>query len=470
MKSIHIKLIVLFLMATSQWNTLVQAQEKFNFGKDQCHHCNMVINDPLHVAMAIDKEGKVYKFDAIEGLINFLKENNETIFSKLLVADYTNKGKLTDASTATFIKSEAIPSPMGAFLSAISDRSAAEKLLKAKGGKLYNWKQIKAKFENSKFGSLNHDHHDHFRPDAHAPIGIMGDHLHKQGDFMVSLRYMNMHMDGNKSGTNTIDVSEIHTNFIVAPLEMKMQMYMLGIMYAPTPKVTVMIMQNFVKKNMDLQTRMGMNFETSSNGVGDLGISALYGLFSSNNHSLLLNARVSLPIGSITSRDNTPMVENMKLPYAMQLGSGTFDITAGFTYKGNIKNFSWGLQQLNTFRTGENSEDYRFGNHYALNIWGAYRVSKTVSISLRTSGNKTNGLTGIDEELNPMMITTANTANYGNKKIKLYGGINIAFPEESTLSKFTIGAEAGAPVYEDYNGIQINDNLNLNFGIRYSIL
>ena len=32
------------------------------------------------------------------------------------------------------------------------------------------------------------------RADSHAPIGVMGDHMHKKGKFMTSYRYMYMDM------------------------------------------------------------------------------------------------------------------------------------------------------------------------------------------------------------------------------------------------------------------------------------
>jgi len=34
------------------------------------------------------------------------------------------------------------------------------------------------------------------RPDGHAPISVMGDHMHKMGEWMVSYRYMSMEMEG----------------------------------------------------------------------------------------------------------------------------------------------------------------------------------------------------------------------------------------------------------------------------------
>ena len=37
-------------------------------------------------------------------------------------------------------------------------------------------------------------------PEDHAPIMVMGDHMHKAGEYMVSLRAMDMSMDGNLKG------------------------------------------------------------------------------------------------------------------------------------------------------------------------------------------------------------------------------------------------------------------------------
>ncbi len=43
----------------------------------------------------------------------------------------------------------------------------------------------------------------HLRSDSHAPISIMGDHMHKKDEFMVSYRYMFMGMDGYQSGSSS---------------------------------------------------------------------------------------------------------------------------------------------------------------------------------------------------------------------------------------------------------------------------
>lgn len=450
--------------------TNLQAQNK-----NQCVYCNMIIQDNLHKASA-KLNNKTLHFDAIECLINYLKTKDVTTFFALQVSDYLT-GESIDATTATYLKSKAIPSPMGANLSAFKNESEAIATQTDKGGEIYSWETILAKFNDSKFGVLDHSHHDHYRPDAHAPIGIMGDHMHEKGGLMLSFRYINMSMDGNKSGTDNISDDTIFNSFMVAPQDMTMEMYMLSVMYAPSNKLTLMAMQNIVKKDMNLTARMMMNggmpmlrdFSTSSSGLGDLKLGAMYGLFNNHKSSLHLNGSLNIPIGDIENRDDTPMMNDVKLPYAMQLGSGTFDMTLGATYKINYTNTSFGTQFLSILRTGKNSEGYRFGNIAQLNLWGAYKLSKNFSISGRILGIMEGKLKGIDSDLNPMMVTTANIANYGSNKIKTYVGMNVSFPKTSSLKDLRFGIEAGTPIYEDYNGIQMDENLTLNFGVKYNL-
>jgi len=437
----------------------------------QCVHCNMTIKDKLHRAEATI-EGKTFNYDAIECLINHIKTKNKTHISLLKVADFKT-GELVNAKKATYLVSENIPSPMGANLSAFKNFKHASILKSKQGGILYNWESIKEKFENSSFGANTHNHH---RPDAHAPIGVMGDHLHSKGSFMVSFRYMDMTMKENKMGANNISNTEIHNNYIVAPNEMEMKMQMLGFMYAPSDNITLMLMQNFIKKNMSSTAKMMMggmdmmeDFSTKSSGLGDMKLSALINLFNNHKTSLHINSSINIPVGEITAKDDTPMMNDAKLPYVMQLGSGTLDITLGTTYKENYANTSWGTQFLSIIRTGKNTENYRLGNIYQLNIWGAYNFKEYLSFSGRILGVSQNKITGLDEDLNPMMVPAANINNYGGEKIKAFVGMNVAFPKESIFKNIRFGVEAGAPIYEYYNGIQMNENLTLNFGVKYSI-
>lgn len=436
----------------------------------QCALCKMDINNDKFKAKAITSNPGTHHFDAIECLVNYLKTKKEGDFEQLLVTDY-NTGDYIEAKSAYYLKSRALPSPMGANLSAYISKEDAQFAQKEKEGTVMDWETLKARFVSSNFGFHDHTSHQH-GPNSYAPSGVMGDHLHPKGGFMVSVRYMNMAMSGNREGRDEISNEQIFDDFMVAPQNMTMQMYMLGAMYAPSDRLTLILMQNFGKKDMDLTVQMMMNgmpmlnnFSTSSSGLGDLKLGLLYGLCSGEKLSFLINTKLNLPIGDIENRDATPMMADAKLPYAMQLGTGTFDFTLGGTLKGSVGSFSWGVQQLNTFRTGTNNEDYRFGNLYELHSWLGYDVSNTIGLSIRVSGSSEGDISGADPELDPMMVTTADPSNYGGELVFGAAGLNILMLQD----KLVLGAEISLPLYQNYNGIFMDADYTFNACAKYTV-
>ena len=116
--------------------------QKITYGEQACHFCRMTIVDRQHAAQFINDKGKTYNFDAAECLINYLKGVDEEDIGMLLVTDYSRPETLIDATNASFIISEAIPSPMGANLSAVPARNDAVMLLRDKDGAVYNWDEL----------------------------------------------------------------------------------------------------------------------------------------------------------------------------------------------------------------------------------------------------------------------------------------------------------------------------------------
>jgi copper chaperone NosL len=117
------------------------APQEIVYGEDACHSCLMTIVDTRHAAQLVTKKGRAYKFDAIECMVEYLNKSEPTEYAYLLVSDYDN-GKLIDAETATYLISPAIPSPMGAFLSAFDEHERAHTLQKSQEGQLYTWKDL----------------------------------------------------------------------------------------------------------------------------------------------------------------------------------------------------------------------------------------------------------------------------------------------------------------------------------------
>jgi len=122
--------------------------QPINYGSDGCDFCKMTIVDKVHAAEIVTKKGKVYKFDATECMINFMDEFDTSEIQLYLSNNYTEPEALIDATKATFLISENIPSPMGAFLSAFKNKADAEKFQAEKGGELFTWETLLVKLKN----------------------------------------------------------------------------------------------------------------------------------------------------------------------------------------------------------------------------------------------------------------------------------------------------------------------------------
>ena len=313
------------------------------------------------------------------------------------------------------------------------------------------------------------------RPDGHAPIGVMGDHMHHEGEFMFSYRYMNMNMEGLLNGTSEISNDAGHdAGYMVTPKNMPMQMHMLGMMYAPSDDITLMVMAMYTAQDMDLQMRMAsgmtVDFSTASSGFGDVKLGMLYKFINKNRNSLHGQVGISIPTGSLEAMDQTPMSapNEIQLPYPMQLGSGTFDADLALTYLGQSDVVSWGTQLKGTYRFGENEYDYRLGNQYRLNSWFAYKATDWLSFSLRGEGLVVDQIQGANPNLNPMMVTTADTTNSGGKYVNGSLGFNLS-ASKGALKGGRFGFEYTLPVYQDVNGIQLEQKGTFTLGLQYAL-
>ncbi|MEQ8289972.1 MAG: transporter [Gammaproteobacteria bacterium] len=326
--------------------------------------------------------------------------------------------------------------------------------------------------------------------DSHAPIGVMGDHMHSKGEWMLSYRYMYMEMAGNRIGENSVTPETIATTvpnrffgnpmqpptLRVVPTSMDMHMHMLGAMYAPSDWLTLMVMAMYQEKTMDHitfaggmgTTRLG-TFTTKTEGIGDTRISGLIRLYDDATHHVHLNAGISLPTGSNDETDTvlTPMGmrPELRLPYPMQLGSGTFDLLPGITYTGQQDKLGWGAQYNATIRTGSD-EGYSLGDRHEVTGWVSYRWQPWISNSVRLSYMHMDSIDGIDPNI-VAPVQTADPDNHGGEVMTLYLGLNLA-GQQGAVRGHRLALEAGIPLQSDLNGPQLETDLTLTAGWQYA--
>lgn len=121
------------------------APAPIDFGEDEGAYCRMIITDPRYGAELVTAKGKVYKFDAVECMVNYLREAPEGVeYAYQLAVAADTPGELHPVDDLTFLRSAAMPSPMGADLTAFRTREAAKAALEAHGGELLRWQEVVA--------------------------------------------------------------------------------------------------------------------------------------------------------------------------------------------------------------------------------------------------------------------------------------------------------------------------------------
>lgn len=337
-----------------------------------------------------------------------------------------------------------------------------------------------------------HEHNaaSQVRADSHAPIGVMGDHLHPAGGWMFSYRYMHMDMSGNRIGTDDISADAIVTTqanpfagmpgmpptLRVVPLDMEMDMNMFSAMYGLTDRVTLMAMFNYVDKQMSHRTYAGGtgtqvlgDFATSSSGFADSTLSALIGLGENVMGHWNANVGLSLPTGSVTQQGQVLAPNGMqpvlRLPYPMQLGSGTTDPVLGLTVTREFSDWSWGAQWTGLWHVTDNSEDYRLGDQQRLTAWVARLWTPAVSTSLRLAGQDVGEIRGQDPRI-MAPVQTADPARQGGQRVELGVGLNYA--AQGSMRGNRLAVELLLSVYQRLHGPQLEVDWQLVAGYQYA--
>jgi hypothetical protein len=303
-----------------------------------------------------------------------------------------------------------------------------------------------------------------------TPSGVMISHIHKKNQWMVSYRYMHMEMNDMLIGTKTVADDYIYTKYLMSSGRMKMDMHMLMVMYGLTKRLTLMGMFNYANSSMTMKMLPGtvhvhngvtmggndMDLTVHTSGISDFKIQGLYGLVNKTRHHLLLSAGISIPVGNTNIKGGSnSMYNGERLPYAMQLGSGTFDLLPGISYLYQKGKITWSSQITSVIRLYNNNIGYRFGNEVVFNNWFSLLWAKNFSSSLRMEGSSSGHIKGSDPTLYAGYEPAANPYNYGGEKMTGYLGTNFHF-RRGFLENNRIGIEYGMPFYQNLYGPQLD--------------
>jgi hypothetical protein len=297
-------------------------------------------------------------------------------------------------------------------------------------------------------------------------VGLMNDHLHSRGEFMVGVRYQRLDWHGsNRHGTDKVSDEELmDAGYMMRATSMTMDMAMVDLMYGISDHLTVTVSPQYMWNRMKMVGTDPMDpmaDRMTSHGFGDTLASASLRLAKGDKLRAHATLGVWIPTGKSGLKDGDTFLQ-----YCMQIGSGTWDIEPSATVKGQAGRLGWGLQGSFRLRAGHrNSSGYRLGNKALATGWVSYLAGPNVGVTARAEYTHQGRIHGEYDGMHMDDMPQDFPANFGGDMVMGAVGVNWE-PRFGEKRGPQLGIEAGIPLYQKLNGVQLPQRWQLSAGIR----
>ena len=183
---------------------------------------------------------------------------------------------------------------------------------------------------------------------GNMPLNIPGGGVPATHELRVKMSLIFMRMEGMRGGKGVVDEKSLvsggmASEFMAAPSYMDMTMVNMTVGYSYSDDVFLGAMLMWQEKSMGMKFNQPMRnmtgkegYTMESDGIGDIMLMGKYRLYTDDpdipKSQVSLFMGLSLPTGSISEKNSKHPLATRQgelLPYAMQLGSGSFDPSIG---------------------------------------------------------------------------------------------------------------------------------------------
>ncbi|HEU4651936.1 MAG TPA: hypothetical protein VFS49_11045 [Croceibacterium sp.] len=313
-------------------------------------------------------------------------------------------------------------------------------------------------------------------PLIHPAAGLMNEHMHEGGEWMLGLRFERTHAGGtNQSGTHDVaDPAIVAAGYGARATSMTMDMAMLDLMYAPTDNLTLMVMPQYMWHRMEMvginpagvshgghSLAYGETMAHATDGLGDTLFSASYRLVRRPGFGAHVTLGVWAPTGAVDKKDH----EGNFVHYGMQPGSGTWDLEPQLTVTGRAGPLGWGGQASYRWRTEEhNASGFAFGDKARATGWVGTLLGRGVGATGRFEYVHEGQVLGHYNAGHNHLAPPDRQQNYGGDVVSAGIGLNWLLPVGSA-SKPQLSGELSVPLYQDLNGIQAPQDWRFTLGL-----
>ncbi len=315
---------------------------------------------------------------------------------------------------------------------------------------------------------------------GNMPLNIPGGGIPETYEFRVKFSPSFMYMKGIRKGFDDVSLSQLK-GYMALPNDMRMYMLMFSSGFSFTDRFFGALMFMWEMRDMSMtysdmmRKKLGVSsFTMRTIGMRDTMLMFKYLIWADDilipteQFSFLFGA--NLPTGSFTEdfdENPNPNLVGKLQPYAMQLGSGTFDPVLGFLYQGRTSPLWWGINLMGVLRPFKNELGYSLGHEGRYDLYLMYQVRYDTVLEIQVNGTHHFGIEGENKLLRsqyegkyPSPLFEAK--NYGGHKIYLTAGVQF-----QPVPLQIINLQLSFPALQYYKGYQMKEMVKV--GIFYYI-
>lgn len=316
-------------------------------------------------------------------------------------------------------------------------------------------------------------------PQEVQPAGLMWNlPLHKNRVmFQVSQSFQQYR--GMQNGFKPASSWEVLNQYVEAPTNMAVRMSHIMVKYGITRRLSVMAMGHYMDHSMtmdmfhsghqhgEIQNPV-MTSSMKNTGWGDVSAAILWKMKERPNSIITGLAGLVVPTGNsrCVGKSNDMIFAGKLLPYAMQMGSGSWQAFVGWNSLWRIDKNWYGLQGEFQTAINANSNGLKPMPSFGLTGWAGRSLRRDIALTTRLQTHVGGGLSAKQPELLAYLDPMANPSNYGSMDVSGFIGAQWS-PCINRIYRQKIAAEIGHTALAWYNGYQLKTRLQVV--LQYSI-
>ena len=284
------------------------------------------------------------------------------------------------------------------------------------------------------------------------------------GKLIVGYHFRHVINEGYRQGTTKLSDTQVLGLFPVVPVEIIQEAHILSLAFIANEKWAFQATVPFLSQSTFHLSSKVPPFTLDSEGIGDITIEANRIFSNDGGGRTYFGMGLGLPTGTIEAKGDTPRGKNSQLPYAMQLGSGTFDLKPSAGWSTPVGHNGWaGLDFSSAVRLGTNDRDYTLGHRFELDAWYSHEVCDGFRIRPEVDVIWWSEITGQDPDVTLGIAPVAEPDNYGGFRVDVGLTAQVDIPNTRGFVEFA----AKNPIVQDLNGTQIGTEWIFSVGAQF---